>query len=87
MLLKFKLILPILITLYLNINNQTFAAEEIKNREAIFLESDKLADTINQLQEEAQFHHERKDTTQEIETILKISQKYVELGQFRLALI
>lgn len=87
MLLKFKLILLVLITLVLNINTQAFATEEIENKDAIYLENDNFADGIDRLQEEAQVYHEKKDTTQEIETILKISQKYTELGQFRLALI
>lgn len=87
MFLKFKLTLLVLITLVLNINNQTFAVEDTENKDATFLERDNLTNVINRLQKEVQIYHERKDSVQEIETILKISQKYIELGQFRLALI
>lgn len=88
MLLKFRLILTISITLALSISVNAFAAEKnITTRNAIYWQNENLADAIDQWQKEAEAYYEQKDIAKRIETILKISQAYAQLGQHRLSLI
>jgi virulence-associated protein VapD len=90
MLVKYRLLLiSISITLVLGAALQTLGVELEENHQTSFSysESEKIVAEIGLLRKQAQVYVKQQNTEKEIETRLKISEAYTELGQHRLGLI